>query len=462
MVVLAQVSRYRCATPASGGYSKIDVAMKRVWIVLSLLLVLGGCGSESGFTENDLRIPTGFLRVVHAVPDSPNLRVELQTQSFGILNFGQSTSFERVLPDINRTLKISLFNGTEFTTVSEETLNIALDEAVTVVIAGTLAVPQLFIFEEPAIIDGNIPIRFFNATSSPEAYDIYLTQDDETAISPIAQLSQFEDSKVEREPGENYRLRFANADSSDIHWDSGIFRILEGSTPVFLLIDNFGSGPNTVRLQSAGFAAFPEDQTPAAVQLTHMIPDAEGLIDIYLDGELLAGDLDYRDITEYHNIAPGNKLVTVTEAGLPENIIRESTIFIAAGEFQSITAINQLAIASIISNREDLRRVPSSMTVTISNFATPLSFANVFLISPGEDYRDFNPFIQFSTNTQHTQTVAVPQADYDLVFADQANNEIIRTTLPAAESALYRIYMTDTPGGGLPIELLFRGDLQNQ
>jgi len=56
----------------------------------------------------------------------------------------------------------------------------------------------------------------------------------------------------------------------------------------------------------------------------------------------------------------------------------------------------------------------------------------------------------------------VPQGDYDLVFTDQGNNEIIRTTLPAAESALYRIYLTDTPGGGLPIEFLFRGDLQNQ
>jgi len=460
MVVLAQVSRYRCATPTSGGYSKIDVTMKRVWIVLSLLLVLGGCGSESGFTENDLRIPTGFLRVVHAVPDSPNLRVELQTQSFGILNFGEGTSFQPVLPEINRTLAISVFNGTEFTTVSEETINIALDQAVTVVIAGTLAAPQLFFFEEPSVIDGNIPIRFFNATSSPEAYDIYLTQDDEPAISPTAQLSQFEDSKVEREPAENYRLRFANADSSDILWDSGIFGILEGSTAVILLIDNFGSSPNAVRMLSADFTSFPEDQTPGALQLAHMIPDAVSLIDIYLDGELMAEELDYLDVTEYHDIAPGAKLVKVTEAGLPENIINESTLFITAGEFQSITAVNLLAVAAITSNREELRRVPGSMTLTISNFATPLSFANMFLISPGEDYRDFNPFFQFRSND--TLNVAVPQGDYDMVFTDQGNNEIIRTTLPAAESALYRIYLTDTPGGGLPIEFLLRGDLQNQ
>lgn len=460
MVVLAQMSRYRCATPASGGYSKTDVTMKRVWIVLSLLLVLGGCGSESGFTEADLRIPVGFLRVVHAMPDSPNLRIELQTQALGSLNYGDSTPFRQVLPEINRTLEISYFNGTDFTMVTEETINIGLDHAVTVVISGTLAAPQIFSFEEPASTGENIPIRFINAAGSAGTYDIYLTQDDDPAVSPVAQLSQFEDLKVERVAAENYRLRFANSDSSDILWDSGIFTLPENITPVFVLADNFGSSTNPVRMLSADFESFPEDQTQAELQLAQMIPDTTGLVDVYMDGELVASELDYRDITDYQSIVPGAKLVTVTESGLPENIIDESTLFVTPGDFQSISIFNTLAFASTVLNREDLRRVPNNVSLTISHFAPSAGIVTLYVTGPGEDFQDFNSIVQMSV--ENTQTLVVAQADYDLVLTDPENNEVIRTTLPAADGALYRLYLTDTPGGGSPVELLRRGDLQDQ
>ena len=118
------MSGYRCATPVTGGFSRIETDMKRVWTVLSLLLVLGGCGSEDGFTEQDLRIPSGFVRVIHAMVDAPRLTIEIQTQRLPKLNFGESIPYQPAIPEIDRDLDISFFNGVDETSVLTRTINI--------------------------------------------------------------------------------------------------------------------------------------------------------------------------------------------------------------------------------------------------------------------------------------------------------------------------------------------------
>ena len=85
--------------------------MKRICLILSFLFFISGCGNETGFNEQDLRIPSGFVRVVHAMPDAPRLITKIQARRLPLLNFGESTPYQPTIPEIERKLEISFFNG---------------------------------------------------------------------------------------------------------------------------------------------------------------------------------------------------------------------------------------------------------------------------------------------------------------------------------------------------------------
>ena len=140
--------------------------MKRICLILPLLLLIIGCGNESGFNEQDLRIPSGFVRVVHAMPDAPRLVTKIQAQRLPSLNFGESTPYQPTIPEIERKLEISFFDGSSETTIATRAISVPNEHLFTVIIAGTMAAPEIIIFsnERPTSKE-EISVQIFNAVS---------------------------------------------------------------------------------------------------------------------------------------------------------------------------------------------------------------------------------------------------------------------------------------------------------
>ena len=458
------MSGYRCSTLLVHLHLTIEIFMKRVWIILSLTILMSGCGNESGFNEQDLRIPSGFVRVVHAMPDGPRLVTQIQAQRLASLNFGESTPYQSTIPEVERKLEISFFNGSDETIVATQTINVPNGHLFTIIIAGTMATPEIITFtnEQPASTD-DISIQIFNGSVGTSAsYDFFLTRGNESLTMPTTQLSSLQLSEnYSVAAGSNYRLQFSGTGNSEIIWNSGLFEIDEASSnPLFLLLDNFGASSEAVNL--IGYdnqkIVFPEDSTISAIRVAHMMADTDPL-DIYVEGVLVGENISFQQIGSIKEVTPGNKTLSATITGNPKDIILQETLDISPGNFHTVALINNIEEPLAVINTDSFRRIPQAITLTISNYSTIVPDISIFVLESGQDPSDSFPLTQQGFG--QTTINILPENNYELLVYNRLTNTLVAgpLTLAAAGNTLYKIYITDQTDSGQSIDLLLGDDL---
>ena len=438
--------------------------MKRICLILSLLLLISGCGNESGFNEQDLRIPSGFVRVVHAMPDAPRLVTKIQAQRLPSLNFGESTPYQPTIPEIERKLEISFFNGNDETTVATRAISVPNEHLFTIIIAGTMAAPEIIMFsnERPTSKE-EISVQIFNASiRDPASYDFFLTRGNEVSSNPTSQLSSLQISESYLIPAAlNYRLQFSKTGSNEIIWDSGPFQIAEtSSNPLFVVLDNFGTSPEAVRVIAYDNErlVFPKDPTPSAIRIAHMIADV-GPLDIYVEGELVDQNISFQEVGMIKEVAPGDRAFSITSAGNSDDVIVQETLAVSPGDFHTVALINSMEEPLAVINTDSFRRIPQTITLTISNYSTNAADVSIFVLEAGEDPSDSFPITQqrFGQTTVNT----LPENNYEFFVYNPLSNIPLAGPLLLAASgkALYRIYIADQTDPSLPIQLLLGDDL---
>jgi len=82
---------------------------------------LSACGSDPGY-DKFAEAPSGGLRFINAVSDSPALVIEYGTQSVGNISFSDSSSIANVIPGLNRTTTISYVANNELQKLAETSI----------------------------------------------------------------------------------------------------------------------------------------------------------------------------------------------------------------------------------------------------------------------------------------------------------------------------------------------------
>ena len=438
--------------------------MKRICLILSFLFFINGCGNESGFNEQDLRIPSGFVRVVHAMPDAPRLITKIQARRLPLLNFGESTPYQPTIPEIERKLEISFFNGNDETIVATQAISVPNQHLFTVIIAGTIAAPEIITFsnEQPTSKE-EISIQIFNASiQDSNSYDFFLTRDNEPPSTPNFQLSPLQVSESYQTPAaSNYHLQFSKTGTSEIIWNSGPFQISEtSSNPLFILLDNFGAGPEPVRVMGYDNERliFSKDPTYSAIRIAHMIADA-GPLDIYVEGELIEQNISFQDVGMIKEVGSGDKAFLITNAGKSDEVLLEEFLALSPGEFHTVALINRREEPLAVINTDSFRRIPQAMTLTVSNYSANAADVSVFVLETGQDPSDSFPISQ--QRLGQTTINTVPENNYEFFVYNRLSNALLAgpLTLTASSKALYRVYIADQFDPSLPIQLLLGDDL---
>jgi hypothetical protein len=189
------------------------------FIAICAVYLLTGCGTDEGFDQNALVVPTGYLRFVHSLSEGPEFNVQFEGQQFSGFNFGDVTPDQLVRPQIASDIAFSYFDGVNVKEVSTISVNVDVGHTVTVIITGTLAKPQIVIIDEPTEInDLDVSVVIAHSASSAfSSYDFYITQGNEPLIEPIALLSQYESSQtLSLVPASDYRLRIVEPNSTTV------------------------------------------------------------------------------------------------------------------------------------------------------------------------------------------------------------------------------------------------------
>lgn len=263
------------------------------------------------------------------------------------------------------------------------------------------------------------------------------------------------------EAATNLRLRVQDAGGSNLLWDSGTFPVAAATRPLFVLVDYFGPGPGTVRtiaVSELSSSTFPDEQLTAAVSLANMIAD-RGPVDIFLDDVLTGADLLFGDVENYVVMPPGEYTLKVTTANDANDVIAELPGMINNGEFHTVIAAGQADAYTIMNTQDDLRRVASRSALALSNVAPSLGTTDVYVLDPGQSVNDHRATL-VQLDFPGSQNVRLFAGTYDLILTDFNTKTVVlgpeRINLDA--SGLYRVYVTDSIGGGLPAQAILGFD----
>jgi len=161
---------------------------------------------------------------------------------------------------------------------------------------------------------------------------------------------------------------------------------------------------------SAGVAAAQEDQSDAEVRVIHAVADGPA-VDVYVDGELVFEDVEFREESEYESVPVGTQNITVTPANDSETVLYEDEINVTPGQ-TTVGVGGELSenggdfIAVVLA--DDAAPDDNESAVRLAHLAPEAPAVDVTVAETGDvlfDDVDFNSATEYET---------VPAGEYEL------------------------------------------------
>ncbi len=437
-------------------------------VVAALLALVAACGNDEGFT--DIQVPAAFIRSVNAIPDSPNLFVEIGTQTPQALAFGQSSGFVSSLADLPLSFDTYFSTRGEQTfLIRDESLLVGLDNEMTLVLAGSMEAPQLIRIENepPTDIDftTQLELQFAHvATDAPGPVTVTLIQGGATVTESTLEFGE-SSPLVLLDAGDDYTIE-ARDGSGALVWSSGTATLAAGSRPLVMLTDYFGPGPaelRGLRVTSEGSAPFPNETLPSALRVANMTA-TQGPLDVTVRGSLFATNLPFQNVSDFTDTDAGEIDISIAPFGDSSNVLFESDGFaLLPGSF--VTLISTTTSENEVTARlfgNDRRRIPSRARLNVSNASPGQGTVDIYVVEAGDSISDFNPRVRLTAvpDASASGNILVEEGSYDFYVTDDGTRDVLvgPLGLDLMNGGLYSIYVTDPAGGGAPPEVLLGGD----
>jgi trimeric autotransporter adhesin len=389
---------------------------------VALLLSTAACGSGDGPDYI-------WLRAMHAMPDSPAVRVSFENYVFQQdVAFGLSTreGGESLLSEMGSTARLTAeyrqHLGAIGGTLLEADVPVVKDSSSTVIFAGTFDAPETITVVTPRLQRplAAINLQFAHAALDLGAIDIYITAPDTelTATAPVASLQPRAHTGNLEVPFGKTRIRLTPAGSLDVLMDSGEldFPQSDASTGpgmqwLFAVAPSAVAGPSPVLLiGSTGRESFRflDAGTPAALRAMHASPDAPP-VDLRIAdpaGTLFQG-LEYRARSPLLPGPTGEDLVLEFRDSGSGELFAESEEDLFAGEEYSLFLVDELEDARVVVDSSSTRSIASEAKLRFANLAPAASFFTFYLTETEDEERSPDKWVirdlRFGVSSGHVR-----------------------------------------------------------
>lgn len=437
-------------------------------LVASFLLV--SCGDDEGFTRSP--IPAGRLTVINAIPDSPSLNVVTNNIPGGNIGFGQATPVTNVLPQIPLEFVVSFLgsntNQNVNQTVVSDTITLEIDFAHTILLTGSFDAPVVNTIIDPpfefATDTTDTRIRFINATSNVASATANLTNpngNSQTIAFTNGQPTAFSTTTA----GPDVQLEITDSSTNAVLWRSGDFILSAAGNRTFVLIDYFGPGPETVRLISvndpSGTTLFREEPLNSGLRFANHTAN-RGPLDFYVN-DVLTATLAFNEVSDFVAEASADVPIVITPSGdrATELSNVERTLF--PGFFNTLQVASNPDGTGISTNLYGEQRQPIAnlATVNVTKLAPAIANIDLYFQNRGEAVSgapEGNRLADFVAGS-----IQLFPQDYDLFVTEAGTANILVGPVPITLDArrTYTVHITDSVGGGLPLEVQLLDDFQN-
>ena len=459
----------------------MSILVRRV-LAVTLSVFLIGCDAKSNDEKRAQAVfdPTpdaGDLGFVHALADGPDLRIVFAGSNGGSdqfeLGFGQARQASQLVGGYNVQVTYTDAGGSTVTLlerVGDNNIKLFPDDEITVVLAGTLADPKIFLvenpeylygIEDPANIQESPQIQFMHTVSGRGTLDFYLTGsgDDLAGATPVTLSFGAVSALQDIDAGSAYRVRVVPAGQPDtVLYDSGSTAFNTNTRALLGAFPYFGPAAAQLRLKRIRnvAAAFPNEPYPAWYRATHLVADVPET-DLYLgatSGTPVLSAQPFAQVSPYQQRARGTVTTNLTVAGSPGDVLFSDALGLQAGDATSIFVAGLRADADTnpigIAALEDIRAIPGYAQVRAVHGSPSGVPLNVYLLRPGETTSGKEPLLALEYGGTRSRTVGA--GDRNLVVESTGGSVLIgpeRITL--SETSSYTLLLTDAPGGGSPL-----------
>lgn len=343
-----------------------------------------------------------WLRAMHAMPDTPVVRVDFENYVFRrTLDFGASTSEggESLLGGSGTTARMTVeYFGPRNQvagTLLELEIPVAVDAISTVILAGDFDVPEPMVVVSPrrARPLGALYFQFAHATPALGALDVYVTAPDTdlATTAPVATIDTLDHSGSLEVPFGDLRIRLAAAGTLDVVMDSGELNFAAqtgaagpGAEWLFAVAPNVASGPSPVQLiGSSGRSSLRLNDAGTAATLRgyHALAGAPA-VDLVAATEpetTLFSGLDFATRSPIVSL-PGEELeVAFRLTGQPDEAVASRTLpFVNGSEFALFLA-GPSDVPEILAVESLSRSITPEARVRFAHLASGSEYFSVFL-----------------------------------------------------------------------------------
>ncbi|MFT5100865.1 MAG: WD40 repeat protein [Planctomycetaceae bacterium] len=438
--------------------------MRRIYsVVLLACTFLVSCGNDEGFTFTP--IPSGELTIVNVIPASPELTITTNNRRSGDIAFGGVLGPTDVLPQIPLDIRAAFFNNGVDQTVLAQAFTLDIDIRQTVVLTGTIASATAVSIIEPPFVyaDGSndTRIRFMNAATNVASATLTLTNPNginATVAMTNGQPTGFTTTTA----GTNNQIEIRDTSSNAVLWRSGEFTLSPRTDKLYMLVDYFGPGDETVRMISVADASqaspFQNEELVSGVRFVNQTSD-RGQLDFLVDGNL-AASLNFGEFSNFISFPPAISTITVTPAGDPSTELNSVDRVLFLGQFGTLHAAASTDESTVRTSfyQEDRRRIDSQAILNVTKLAPATGDVDLYFQDPGEalsGFADVASLVDFTSGP-----LFIPPGDYDLYVTEAGNTNVLvgPQTLTLNSRGIYTLQVVESAGGGLPIVLSLLDD----
>lgn len=198
---------------------------------------------------------------------------------------------------------------------------------------------------------------------------------------------------------------------------------------------------------------YQEEGKGGYVRIFHAVPDAPN-VDIYADGDLIAGDLPYGQFTEYLSLPEGNYEITVYPAGMKNTPVLRNMLPLKQGSAQTVAAVGTLDTIGLLA-------IPDAM-IPRHRYKSMVRFCHLSPNAPEVDITLPDGTVLFHNVAfkQLTPYIAVPPQNYTLQVR-LAGTETVVLTVPGVNlepSEFNTVYAIGLAGETPELEALLVSD----
>jgi hypothetical protein len=202
------------------------------------------------------------------------------------------------------------------------------------------------------------------------------------------------------------------------------------------------------------------DAAVARLRAVHLSPDAP-LVDIYVDDELVAEDVEYLDQTGYLELTAGAANVIVTVAGDPAAIVIDADATLSEDTDYTVLAANFMEdIEPII--LLDANSPPASgfVQVRIVHGSPSTGLVDVYLTAPGVPLDEATATLTDVAFGEASNYLEAAAGTYQIRVTPANTLDVALDSGPVALAAgqIRTVIAADADGGGTPLQALVLAD----